>query len=213
MPGAMDSLLNIGMNDNIAESLSKQPGYGWAAWDSYRRLLQNWGMAHGIPRDEFDKIIVDFKSFYRVKEKKTFSNQQMKTIALSYKDLLHERGVTLEEDPHKQLLQAIIFVFQSWYNQRATIYRKKLQIAEEWGTAVIVQEMVFGNMNSDSGTGVVFTKVPFEKSSDVILYGDFSRRSQGEDIVSGLVHTLPVSEFQIKKTTALERGIFRKTIS
>ena len=204
MPGAMDSLLNIGMNDNIAESLSKQPGYGWAAWDSYRRLLQNWGMAHGIPRDEFDKIIVDFKSFYRVKEKKTFSNQQMKTIALSYKDLLHERGVTLEEDPHKQLLQAIIFVFQSWYNQRATIYRKKLQIAEEWGTAVIVQEMVFGNMNSDSGTGVVFTKVPFEKSSDVILYGDFSRRSQGEDIVSGLVHTLPVSEFQNKKTPHLK---------
>jgi len=199
MPGAMDSILNIGMNDQIAESLSQQPGYGWAAWDSYRRLLQNWGMAHGIIRDEFDKIIVNFKKLYKVKEKKTFSNEQMRVIALSYKDLLGKYGVKLEIDPFEQLIQAIIFVFQSWYNKRAQIYRKKLQIAEEWGTAVIVQEMVFGNINYDSGTGVVFTKVPFEKSSDVILYGDFSRRSQGEDIVSGLVHTLPVSEFQNKK--------------
>jgi len=204
MPGAMDSLLNIGMNDKIAENLSKLPGYGWAAWDSYRRLLQNWGMAHGISRDDFDKIIIYFKKLYQVQEKKTFSNLQMKKIALAYKELLNNRGVELEEDPFKQLIQAIIFVFQSWYNQRANIYRKKLQIAEEWGTAVIVQEMVFGNINSDSGSGVVFTKVPFEKSSEVVLYGDFSRRSQGEDIVSGLVHTLPVSEFQHKKTPHLK---------
>jgi len=200
MPGAMDSILNIGMNDQIAESLSQQPGYGWAAWDSYRRLLQNWGMAHGIMRDEFDKTIVNFKKLYKVKEKKTFSNEQMKVIALSYKNLLGKYGVKLEEDPFKQLIQAIIFVFQSWYNKRAQIYRKKLQIAEEWGTAVIVQEMVFGNINSESGTGVIFTKVPFEKSSEIVLYGDFSRRSQGEDIVSGLVHTLPVSEFQHRKS-------------
>jgi pyruvate,orthophosphate dikinase len=203
MPGAMDSILNIGMNDKIAESLSKQPGYGWAAWDSYRRLLQNWGMAHGIMRDEFDKTIVNFKKLYKVKEKKTFSNEQMKAIALSYKDLLGKYGVRLEKDPFEQLIQAIIFVFQSWYNKRAQIYRKKLQIAEEWGTAVIVQEMVFGNINSESGTGVIFTKVPFEKSSEIALYGDFSRRSQGEDIVSGLVHALPVSEFQNKKSPCL----------
>jgi len=203
MPGAMDSILNIGMNDQIAESLSKQPGYGWAAWDSYRRLLQNWGMAHGITRDEFDKIIVNFKELYKVKEKKTFSNKQMKAIALSYKDQLSKYGVKLEERPFEQLMQAIIFVFQSWYNRRAQIYRKKLQIAEEWGTAVIVQEMVFGNINSESGTGVIFTKVPFEKSSEIVLYGDFSRRSQGEDIVSGLVHTLPVSEFQNRKSLHL----------
>ncbi len=203
MPGAMDSILNIGMNDQITESLSKQPGYGWAAWDSYRRLLQNWGMAHGIMRDEFDKIIVNFKELYKVKEKKTFSNEQMRVIALSYKGLLGKYGVKLKEGPFEQLIQAIIFVFQSWYNKRAQIYRKKLQIAEEWGTAVIVQEMVFGNINSESGTGVIFTKVPFEKSSEIVLYGDFSRRSQGEDIVSGLVHALPVSEFQNRKSPRL----------
>ncbi len=203
MPGAMDSILNIGMNDQIAESLSKQPGYGWAAWDSYRRLLQNWGMAHGITRDEFDKIIENFKKLYKVKEKKAFSDEQMRAIALSYKDLLKKNKVKFEEHPFEQLIQAIIFVFQSWYNKRAQIYRKKLQIAEEWGTAVIVQEMVFGNINSESGTGVIFTKVPFEKGSEVVLYGDFSRRSQGEDIVSGLVHTLPVSEFQNRKSPHL----------
>jgi len=203
MPGAMDSILNIGMNDQIAESLSKQPGYGWAAWDSYRRLLQNWGMAHGIMRDEFDKIIVNFKELYKVKEKKTFSDEEMRTIAFSYKNLLDKHRVKFEECPFEQLIQAIIFVFQSWYNKRAQIYRKKLQIAEEWGTAVIVQEMVFGNINSESGTGVIFTKVPFEKSSEIVLYGDFNRRSQGEDIVSGLVHTLPVSEFQNRKSLRL----------
>jgi len=150
-----------------------------------------------------NKIIVDFKSFYRVKEKKTFSNQQMKTTALSYKDLLHERGVTLEEDPHKQLLQAIIL-----YSNPGIIKElrsiEKLTNCRGMGNCGYCAGNGFGNMNSDSGTGVVFTKVPFEKSSDVILYGDFSRRSQGEDIVSGLIHTLPVSEFQNKKTPHLK---------
>ncbi|MDX9799693.1 MAG: PEP/pyruvate-binding domain-containing protein, partial [Bacteroidales bacterium] len=141
MPGAMDSILNIGMNDEVVESLSKTPGFGWAAWDSYRRLLQNWGMAHGIERDEFDKLILKYKGIYQVKEKREFSNVQMKEIAFSYKKLLLDYGVRLEEDPFKQLTQAIIFVFQSWYNDRAQMFRKKLQIAEEWGTAVIVQEM------------------------------------------------------------------------
>ncbi len=199
MPGAMDSILNIGMNDEIAESLSKIPEYGWAAWDSYRRLLQNWGMAHGIERDEFDRLILKFKKIYGVEEKREFSRNQMKTIAFSYKNLLHDYSVKLEEDPFQQLIQAIIFVFQSWYNARAQIFRKKLQIAEEWGTAVIVQEMILGNINTESGTGVFFTKIPFAKSSEVTLYGDFTRCSQGEDIVSGLVYPLPVSEFQTQK--------------
>ncbi len=199
MPGAMDSILNIGMNDEIAESLSKVSKYGWAAWDSYRRLLQNWGMANGIERDEFDKLILKHKKIHQVKEKKDFSKEQMKEIAFAYKTLLLKHGIVLEEDPFKQLIQAILFVFQSWYNDRAQIFRKKLQIAEEWGTAVIVQEMVLGNINTRSGAGVIFTKIPFEKSPEVTLYGDFTICSQGEDIVSGLVYTLPISEFQNEK--------------
>jgi len=210
MPGAMDSILNIGINYEIAESLSRVPGYGWAAWDSYRRLLQNWGMAHGIERDEFDKLISDFKLVHEVEEKKEFSIAQMRSIALSYKELLLKYGIKFEEDPFQQLFQAIIFVFQSWYNDRAQIFRKKLQIAEEWGTAVIVQEMILGNINNESGTGVFFTKIPFEKSSEVTLYGDFNIRSQGEDIVSGLVYTLPVSEYQNKKFPDLKRTSLEK---
>ncbi len=199
MPGAMDSILNVGMNDEIADHLSKIPQYGWAVWDSYRRLLQNWGMAKGIERDAFDKLILEFKKTYGVEEKREFSKEQMKAIAFSYKTLLLDYGIKLEEDPFEQLIQAIIFVFQSWYNDRAEIFRKKLQIAEEWGTAVIVQEMIFGNINTESGSGVFFTKIPFEKSSEVTLYGDFTSCSQGEDIVSGLVYTLPISEFQTQK--------------
>ena len=210
MPGAMDSFLNVGINDEIAQSISKLPGYGWAAWDSYRRLLQNWGMAHGIMRDEFDKIIINFKELYKVKEKKTFSNEEMRTIAFSYKDLLYKYRVKFEEDPFKQLIQAIIFVFKSWNNKRAQIYRKKLQVAEEWGTAVIVQEMILGNINNNSGTGVIFTKNPFEKESKVSIYGDFNIRSQGEDIVSGLVHTSAVSEFQNKKYPYLKGDSLEK---
>jgi len=199
MPGAMDSILNIGMNDKITERLSKNREYGWAAWDSYRRLLQQWGMAHGIIRDEFDRIILNFKNLYKVKEKKFFSEEQMKSIAFSYKNLLLKNRIKLEEDPFKQLIQAIIFVFQSWYNDRAKLFRKKLQIAEKWGTAAIIQEMVLGNISDESGTGVIFTKIPFENSSEVAIYGDFTQRSQGEDIVSGLVYALPVSEFQNRK--------------
>lgn len=204
MPGAMDSILNIGMNDEIAESLSKVSKYGWAAWDSYRRLLQNWGMANGIERDEFDKLILKYKNIHRIKEKRDFSKEQMKEIAFSYKQLLLRYGIKLEEDPFQQLIQSIMFVFQSWYNDRAQIFRKKLQIAEEWGTAVIVQEMILGNINAKSGAGVIFTKIPFEKSSEVTLYGDFTICSQGEDIVSGLVYTLPVSEFQNEKFPQLK---------
>jgi pyruvate, orthophosphate dikinase len=210
MPGAMDSILNIGMNDEIAESLSKMHGYKWAAWDSYRRLLQNWGMAYGIVRDEFDKIILDYKKIYRVEEKKLFSNEQMRTIAYAYKDLLSKYGIKLEEDLFQQLIQAAICVFQSWYNDRAQVFRKKLQIAEEWGTAVIVQEMVLGNIGDDSGTGVVFTRIPFDKNSEVALYGDYNRCSQGEDIVSGLVYTLPISEVQSKKFPHLKGNSLEK---
>ena len=210
MPGAMDSILNIGMNDEIAENLSKVPKYGWAAWDSYRRLLQNWGMAYGIERDEFDRLIMEFKQIYEVEEKKEFSVKQMKTIAFAYKKLLQDNNIKLEEDPFKQLIQAVSFVFKSWYNERAQIFRKNLQIAEEWGTAVIVQEMILGNIGAESGTGVFFTKIPYEKSPEVALYGDFTCCSQGEDIVSGLVYPLPVSEFQNEKTPHLKRTSLEK---
>jgi len=198
MPGAMDTYLNVGMNDRVAEGLSRKPDMGWTAWDCYRRFLQGWGMAHGIARDEFDRRMSHFKHLYQVARKVQFSDQQMRELTFSYRDLLKEHHVPVEQDPFRQIMQAILSTMDSWYTERARTYRRHLQIAEEWGTAVIVQQMVLGNLGADSGTGVVFTRDPLEDKPGVSLYGDFTLFSQGEDVVSGLVHTLPISEKQRK---------------
>ena len=200
MPGAMDTYLNVGMNDKVAEGLSRKPHMGWTAWDCYRRFLQGWGMAHKIPRDEFDRMMSHFKHLYQVARKVQFTETQIREIALSYRNLLKEHQVAVEQDPFRQIMQAILSTMDSWYTDRAKTYRRHLQIAEEWGTAVMVQEMVLGNLGSDSGTGVFFTRDPMEEKPGVNLYGDFTLFSQGEDVVSGLVHTLPISEKQRKNT-------------
>lgn len=198
MPGAMRTFLNVGMNDEIAEAFSRKPGYAWTAWDCYRRFIQSWGMAYGIDRDIFDSAILDYKNKYGVEQKVQFTPEQMKNIAYAYKKVLEDYGIVIEEDPLKQLTQAILSVIDSWSSHRAKYYREHLQIADEWGTAVIVQKMALGNISEHSGTGVVFTHNPKQDKSGINLYGDFKLCSQGEDIVSGLVHTLPVSENQRK---------------
>lgn len=196
MPGAMDTFLNVGMNYEITESLSKQSGIGWTAWDSYRRLLQSWGMAFGLDRDVFDKIITTFKSKYKVSQKVDFSAKAMKEIALAYREKLTENDIEFEEDVFKQLIKTINFVLGSWSSDRAIAYREHLEIADEWGTAIIIQRMIFGNLGKTSGTGVVFTQNPKKKQQGVSLYGDFTLCSQGEDIVAGLVKPMPVSKNQ-----------------
>ena len=196
MPGAMNTFLNVGLNDKIAKDLSKQPDFGWTVWDCYRRFLQNWGMAYGIDRDIFDRIMLAFKSKYKVEQKIGFTPEQMKNIASAYKGVLLEHGIRFEEDPFLQLRHAVFSVADSWDSDRAKVYRENLQIASEWGTAVIVQKMVFGNISKNSGSGVVFTHDPYRKGPGVNPYGDFTICSQGEDIVSGLVHTLPITEYQ-----------------
>ncbi len=204
LPGAMNTFLNVGMNDRVTEVLSQQHNYGWTSWDCYRRFLQSWGMTYGIPRDEFDLLMVKNKNRFKVTGKIFFTPDQMRTIASEYKDVLVAHGVSFSEDPGKQLMQAIFAVLNSWYTERANIYRKQLQIAEEWGTAVIVQAMVLGNINLDSGTGVVFTHDPFIPNPGINLFGDFTMCSQGEDVVAGLVHTLPISERQRQRSPSFE---------
>lgn len=196
MPGAMDTLLNVGMNDEITLSLSKKRGFGWSAWDSYRRLLQSWGMAFGLTRDEFDNVMEDYKVKYKVDQKTEFSPKAMREVALAYKKTITSKGIEFEEDVFSQLMITINLVFESWSSERAKVYRKHLEIADEWGTAVVIQQMVFGNMHHTSGTGVVFTQDPTKGKQGVSLYGDFTFRSQGEDIVAGLVKPLPVSKHQ-----------------
>lgn len=198
LPGAMKTFLNVGMNDEITESYSNVNGFGWTAWDCYRRFLQSWGMAFGIERDIFDKVILEYKGKYGVELKIQFTKEQMRQIAFSYKKVLEDYNIKIENDPFKQLKQAIKCVMDSWSSKSSIYYRNHMQIASEWGTAVLVQKMVLGNFSPKSGTGVVFTCNPFNGSSDINLYGDFSLCSQGEDVVSGLVNTLPVSEYQRK---------------
>ena len=199
MPGAMDTFLNVGLNDEIAESMSQQPEFEWSAWDSYRRLLQSWGMAFGLSRDVFDEVIERFKIKYNVEQKIDLTPVAMREVAMAYKQTLKDNKIVFEEDVFQQLITTINMVFESWSSKRAIAYRKHLEIADEWGTAVIVQRMIFGNLRKTSGTGVVFTQNPKKQKQGVHLYGDFTLCSQGEDIVSGLVKPFPVSKNQKEK--------------
>lgn len=196
MPGAMDTILNVGLNDQLAEQISRKERYSWSIWDSYRRLLQSWGMAHGIERDVFDSVMIEFKKLRKVKQKQDFDPSDMREIAMKYKRVLADFHVAFEENVFKQLVKSINMVFESWSSERAYVYRRHLQISDNWGTAVIVQQMIFGNLTDRSGTGVVFTQNPKRERPGVHLYGDFTMRSQGEDIVAGLVKPFPVSETQ-----------------
>ena len=203
MPGAMDTFLNVGLNDEIVETIGTDDRKAWAIWDSYRRLLQSWGMAKGIDRDVFDEEINRFKAKYSVRQKVEFDPAEMRELAYAYKQILADHGVEFEQDPFKQIIACVNMVFESWNSERALAYRRHLGISENWGTAVIVQQMIFGNLSDVSGTGVVFTQNPHRERPGVHLYGDFTMRSQGEDIVGGLVKPLPIGETQ-RKASGLE---------
>jgi pyruvate, orthophosphate dikinase len=196
MPGMMISLLNVGINESIVDGLINQTGNPWFVWDCYRRFLQCWGMSYGIERDKFDEIMNFYKSKHAVLKKIHFLPEQMREVALAYRETIKANGIEIVNDPKAQLQKAIEQVFKSWYSKKAQAYREIMGISENWGTAVIVQAMVYGNLDTDSGTGVLFTRNPLESRDRVMLWGDFARKAQGEDIVSGLVTTLPISDEQ-----------------
>jgi len=196
MPGMMATLLNVGINEEIVEGLVRHRGEPWFAWDNYRRFLQSWGMSFGMERDIFSEIMRSHKNKYGVEKKRQFSGSEMKELALAYRRALEERQITLYEDPWAQLRVAIQQVLQSWDSQNARQYRQIMGISDYWGTAVIVQSMVFGNLGLASGSGVFFTAHPYRKIRRVALWGDFTPGNQGEDIVGGLVSTYPISKEQ-----------------
>ena len=196
MPGMMNSFLNVGINEAIITGLIKQTAKPWFAWDCYRRFLQCWGMFFGIERDKFDSIIEFFKKKFDVGIKIHFTHEQMKEIALAYHEAITSAGIAVSDDPKIQLETAISLVFQSWDSSKAQTYRAVMGISENWGTAVIVQSMVYGNLDFDSGTGVLFTRNPRGPSDKAMLWGDFAVGAQGEDVVSGLVKTLCISNEQ-----------------
>jgi pyruvate,orthophosphate dikinase len=149
-----------------------------------------------MERDTFDALMNTFKDKFNVPRKIQFTPDQMRDVALSYRDAISEHGIVITDDPHAQLHTAIEQVFQSWYSPKAQAYREIMDISENWGTAVIVQAMAYGNLDINSGTGVLFTRNPQEPGDRVMLWGDFAIGAQGEDIVSGLVRTLAISNEQ-----------------
>jgi pyruvate,orthophosphate dikinase len=197
-PGMMDTFLDVGMNEDIVHGIVALTGQEWFAWDCYRRFLQTYGMAFGLNRNDFDDVITDFKDRLGVLFKRDFTGGQMKRVALAYKALIRENGIPVEESPFEQLYVAIKKVFDSWNSNKAKTYRKIMGISHDWGTAVSVQQMVFGNLSQQSGSGVVFTHSPRWAGDMIMLWGDFTLGNQGEDVVSGLVNTLPISEKQVE---------------
>jgi pyruvate, orthophosphate dikinase len=192
-PGMMDTFLNVGINEEITEGIAAVTDNSWFAWDSYRRFLQCFGMSYGLERDEFDSIIGELKRRAGAQFKRDLTGQQMRKVALTYKRFILDAGVDLMEDPLEQLYETIRNVLSSWDSARARTYRKIMGISNDWGTAVTIQTMVFGNMSEQSGAGVFFTHNPRWSGDSLRLWGDFTIGNQGEDVVSGLVNTLPIS--------------------
>ena len=195
-PGMMDSFLNVGINEEIADAIAQKTGNPWFAWDSYRRFLQQYGMTFGIHRDEFDQIIAAHKKQAGIDFKRHFTGDQMRAVAMAYKNQLLCNGIDIVESPMDQLFLAIHKVFSSWNAKRAIDYRRIMGISDDWGTAVTVQAMVFGNRSRQSGSGVAFSHSPKLPGDAIRLWGDFTIGNQGEDVVAGLVSTLPISEMQ-----------------
>jgi len=196
-PGMMSTFLNVGINEEIVEGMAARTRGGeWFAWDCYRRFLQSFGMAMGCKRDDFDAIMAEAKQRYSLPYKRDFSGVQMKETALAYKDYVSSRGIAIEPRPLEQLYMAIKGVFDSWTSTRAETYRQIMGISSDWGTAVTVQAMIFGNLSQQAGSGVFFTHNPRWSEDKIMLWGDFALGNQGEDVVSGLVETLPINQRQ-----------------
>ncbi|MEE4272276.1 MAG: PEP/pyruvate-binding domain-containing protein [Thermoanaerobaculales bacterium] len=196
MPGMMDTILNVGLNVPLLEAMDDGGERAWGAWDCYRRYLQNVAMSCGADRDLFDEVMIRHKEAHGVDFKLDFTAAQMKEMALEYREMGERQGVRYLDEPFDQLMQAVFLVLDSWDSEPARFYRRQVGLADGWGTAVIVQRMVFGNMNRSSGSGVVFTTNPRSSTTVIGLFGDFTRCSQGEDVVAGLVSPSPISERQ-----------------
>ncbi len=196
MPGMMNTFLNVGINERIVDGLIQQTGEAWFAWDNYRRFLQSWGMSFGLERDEFDAVMNFYKNRYGRKVKRDFSPEEIRELARAYRKTLQAHAIDFSDDPREQLFTAIRQVVESWYIPKAQTYREIMGLSEKWGTAVTVQTMVFGNLDTRSGAGVMFTHNPWTSEEDIDPTGDFTLGNQGEDVVGGLVKTLPLSEKQ-----------------
>lgn len=186
MPGMMDTILNLGLNDETVEALSENSGKPRFAYDSYRRFIQMFGdVVMGVDHDFFEEILQSIKEKKGVKLDLELNAGDLSEVVREYKELIREKtGKIFPSDAFEQLKMAIVAVFNSWNNSRAIAYRRMNNIFGLLGTAVNIQEMVFGNMGDDSGTGVCFTRNP--STGENVFYGEYLMNAQGEDVVAGI---------------------------
>ncbi|MDD4474990.1 MAG: pyruvate, phosphate dikinase [Eubacteriales bacterium] len=196
MPGMMDTILNLGLNDEVAEGLAKLVGNERFAYDSYRRFIQMFSdVVMEIPKSNFEKLIDELKKEKGVNLDTELGAEDMKALAARFKDYYKKtKGTSFPTDPTEQLIEAVKAVFRSWNNPRAIVYRRMNDIPSSWGTAVNVQSMVYGNMGNTSGTGVAFTRDP--STGEKRLYGEFLMNAQGEDVVAGIRTPQPISALE-----------------
>ena len=198
MPGMMDTVLNLGLNDVTVEGLARASGDARFAWDSYRRFIQMYGgVVLGVDHHRFEEIIEHVKLDRGVIEDTELTAQDWHRVVDGYKEMVREAiGRPFPQDPEEQLWGAIGAVFGSWMNQRAITYRRLHDIPSEWGTAVNVQAMVFGNMGDDCATGVCFTRDP--STGENVFYGEYLVNAQGEDVVAGIRTPQPMAKARAK---------------
>ena len=186
MPGMMDTILNLGLTDVAVKGLAKQTGNERFAYDSYRRFIQMFSdVVMEIKKSYFEGALDEVKAAKGAKFDTDLNADDLKEVVKKFKAIyLREKGEEFPQDPRVQLMESIKAVFRSWDNPRAIYYRRMNDIPGNWGTAVNVQSMVFGNMGEDSGTGVAFTRNP--STGEKKLYGEFLMNAQGEDVVAGI---------------------------
>ncbi|MBN1044578.1 MULTISPECIES: pyruvate, phosphate dikinase [unclassified Clostridium] len=196
MPGMMDTILNLGLNDEVVESMAKLTNNPRFAYDSYRRFVQMFSdVVMGIENRLFENKIEEIKDKKGVEFDTDLDENDLKVLVSEFKAIYKkEKGEDFPQDPKTQLLEAVTAVFRSWNNPRAIVYRRLNDIPGEWGTAVNVQEMVFGNKGETSGTGVVFSRNP--ATGENLIYGEYLMNAQGEDVVAGIRTPLPISKLK-----------------
>ena len=207
MPGMMDTILNLGLNDQVVEGLAKLTNNPRFAYDSYRRFIQMFSdVVMGLEKSRFERIIDDMKEKKGVKMDTELGVEDLKEMVVKFKAFYKEElGKDFPQQPKEQLMEAVKAVFRSWDNPRAQVYRRMNDIPYSWGTAVNVQSMVFGNMGDTSGTGVAFTRNP--STGEKKLYGEYLMNAQGEDVVAGIRTPMPISELANQNPAIYEQFV------
>ena len=196
MPGMMDTILNLGLNDVAVEGFAAKTGNPRFAYDSYRRFIQMFSdVVMEIPKSHFERILDEIKESKGVKFDTDLTAEDLKEIINRFKGIYQDKmGEEFPQDPKVQLMEAVKAVFRSWDNERAIVYRRMNDIPGDWGTAVNVQAMVFGNMGNTSGTGVAFTRNPSTGAKGI--YGEYLINAQGEDVVAGIRTPQPITRLE-----------------